>query len=178
MDQFERKRKVRVDPAIIEDIFTISNGHAGLTNLCGRVLDNNLLTPTMIVELDQWQQFKAHSLVPLVLSYPTVQTKMEYIMQAPDEQKMLLLQYVRCFPHVKIFDQLDPATTSLISQGFLQPNQREIGGQLVIVSCVLKSQLLRNCILSMLGDLIKSGVPDQPFPSDGSTSPDGYQPIQ
>eukprot|EP01132_Coremiostelium_polycephalum_P005881 gene5881-7321_t len=53
--QFATERNVYIDPEVIEDIYDRTCVHAGLINLCGRIIDSKLINPDRkVVTYEHW----------------------------------------------------------------------------------------------------------------------------
>ncbi|CAG8734422.1 46043_t:CDS:2, partial [Gigaspora margarita] len=72
--EFEDEYNLTIDQEVIEDIYTQTNGHAGLVCLCGRAIYRKLLSELgveMRLNYDMWQHFTAFLLGNEILKYPT-----------------------------------------------------------------------------------------------------------
>ncbi|CAI2195461.1 5561_t:CDS:2, partial [Funneliformis geosporum] len=74
-NQFAEDLKISIDKEIIEDIYTLTNGHAGLVCLCGRAIENNLIKSIEESNLKYniWKRFSVTSLVWEAIAYSTFQ---------------------------------------------------------------------------------------------------------
>ncbi|CAG8678044.1 3304_t:CDS:10, partial [Gigaspora margarita] len=72
--EFEDEYNLTIDQEVIEDIYTQTNGHAGLVCLCGRAIYRKLLSKLgveMHLNYNIWQHFTAFLLENEILEYPT-----------------------------------------------------------------------------------------------------------
>ncbi|CAG8459020.1 4837_t:CDS:2 [Cetraspora pellucida] len=69
--EFADEHNLTIDQEVIEDIYTQTNGHAGLVCLCGRAIFRKLLSKGSHLSYDIWQHFTTLSLGNEILEYPT-----------------------------------------------------------------------------------------------------------
>ncbi|GES98461.1 P-loop containing nucleoside triphosphate hydrolase protein [Rhizophagus clarus] len=72
--EFGNENKIKIEDEIIADIYTQTNGHAGLVCLCGRTIEDNLFSSIngdRILKYDVWERFKLNSLMDEIALYQT-----------------------------------------------------------------------------------------------------------
>ncbi|KYR00628.1 hypothetical protein DLAC_02654 [Tieghemostelium lacteum] len=147
-----------VDPKIVENIFDLTNGHAGLVNLCGRAVDEGM--NHFDKNFSDWSELVSSSLIQQVLGYSTVTRIMSDLEIDSPQYKERLLEHIRSFPKPLIVDtKLGDADRYWISIGILN-YQLKAGSELVIISqCAIKSQLLYYCLLANIRTICNRKVP-------------------
>ncbi|CAG8517732.1 10350_t:CDS:2 [Paraglomus occultum] len=106
---FAQDYEFTIDPAIIEDIYTRTNGHAGLVCLCGKAIYVHLLR-----KLDErrrldsltWLNFTINSLQKSVLDYATFRKMVHTLTKDKARQAMQLVRsaFIGYFDLVHIVD--------------------------------------------------------------------------
>ncbi|CAG8513272.1 10522_t:CDS:2 [Paraglomus brasilianum] len=98
-----------IDPAIIEDIYTRTNGHAGLVCLCGKAIYIDLirkLDERRQLDFLTWLNFAIISLQKLVLDYATFRKMVHTLTKDKARQAMQLVRsaFIGFFDLVHIVD--------------------------------------------------------------------------
>ncbi|CAG8579474.1 12231_t:CDS:2, partial [Cetraspora pellucida] len=95
--EFEDKYNLTIDQEVIEDIYTQTNGHAGLVCLCGRAIYRKLLSELgveMRLNYDIWQHFTAFLLGNEILEYPTF-IRMKDVLLKDDTDTRRAINFIR-----------------------------------------------------------------------------------
>ncbi|KAM9979703.1 hypothetical protein ACTFIZ_005963 [Dictyostelium cf. discoideum] len=147
--QYETKKVVKVDPLVVDDIFELTNGHPGLTCLCGRLMDEDIKTNNSgKILYEQWLecQFKLEIKSSL---YLTVEKMIDFLINSSYEIKKLAYSFVSTFPNPIYHHGMTRELRKLISIGFVQLLIEPI----IIQSgtkCILSSRLIQICFFNRL----------------------------
>eukprot|EP01132_Coremiostelium_polycephalum_P003566 gene3566-4443_t len=164
---FQDIKGVTVDKKIEINILKLTDGHAGLVNLCGRAIDECILSDPKKATFRDWTKL-ATGLITRLSLYPTTTRMMRNLRISCKECKQLLLQYVKSYPNpISVnndLNSLSEDTEYLISEGFLKPILAPGSTSSTFNSLRLKSPLIKYCILSMINELDRRNPPLKPFP--------------
>ncbi|KYQ88956.1 hypothetical protein DLAC_10545 [Tieghemostelium lacteum] len=160
---YQRIKSCTVDSKVVDCIFTLTNGHPGLVNVCGRVIDKDINSIT--ISIDKWNKFASSKLLHGLSFYPTVDRMMSSINTQTDLCKETLIHYVKIFPQFLDIDgELNKETQYLISMGFLRYKSEPVAGSFKVVSCSLQSLLIKYCILDQIYTIHHRQRPSDVFP--------------
>eukprot|EP01132_Coremiostelium_polycephalum_P000935 gene935-1183_t len=166
---FQDIKGVTVDKKIELNILKLTDGHAGLVNLCGRAIDESILSDRKNATFQDWTKL-ATGLITRLSLYPTTTRMMRNLRISSKECKQLLLQYVKSYPNpISVnndLNNLSEDTEYLISEGFLKPILTPGSTSSTFDSLRLKSPLIKYCILSMINELDRRNPPLKPFPEE------------
>eukprot|EP01132_Coremiostelium_polycephalum_P001352 gene1352-1707_t len=166
---FQDIKGVTVDKKIQINIFEITDGHAGLVNLCGRAIDESILSNHKEATFQDWTKL-ATGLITRLSLYPTTTRMMRNLRISSKECKKFLLKYVKSYPNPipvnNDLNNLSEDTEYLISEGFLKPILAPGSTSSTFDSLRLKSPLIKYCILSMINELDRRNPPLKAFPED------------
>ncbi|KYQ90047.1 hypothetical protein DLAC_08632 [Tieghemostelium lacteum] len=155
---YQDTNKCTVDPQIVESIFYLTNGHAGLVNLCGRAIDEVIKSNNKY--FSDWSEVVTSSLIPRALWYSTVAWMMSHLEIASLQYKERLLTYIRSFPEPLITGiTVDDADIYWISIGILNYKLKMDTESVNISQCVIQSQLLYFCILANIRKISNRNIP-------------------
>ncbi|RUO95572.1 hypothetical protein BC936DRAFT_143721, partial [Jimgerdemannia flammicorona] len=94
--QFCSARRIDLDPRIIEDIYSRTNGcvkHAGLVCLCGRAIDEDLKGYSgASISFESWQSFAVTKLQEKVMNHRTFERLVKNLESKEMEEAVTLLQ--------------------------------------------------------------------------------------
>ncbi|GAM25208.1 hypothetical protein SAMD00019534_083830 [Acytostelium subglobosum LB1] len=161
---FTNCRGVTVEESIVENIFEITNGHAGLVNMCGRALDEVLLRDGDSVTLAQWQRFCIYGLPQRMHSYKTVDRMAKSLLvddETHGKHREALRRFIISYPETRLAE--GESTNFLLSEGFLVPVYKEDPNN--FEQCALQSSLLRSYCLKILHG---HSHPKERFPLTGN----------
>ncbi|GES85879.1 P-loop containing nucleoside triphosphate hydrolase protein [Rhizophagus clarus] len=74
--EFGKDNIITIEMGVIQDIHTRTNGHAGLVCLCGRAIENHLISlldNNRIISIDLWERFSVNELIE---EMPTMKKKL------------------------------------------------------------------------------------------------------
>ncbi|KYR00542.1 hypothetical protein DLAC_02555 [Tieghemostelium lacteum] len=174
---FQRIKSVTVDSQVVDSIFTLTNGHPGLVNVCGRIIDKDICgriidkdTKLTLISMDDWNKFASSKLLYGLFGYSTVSRMMSSIETQTDLCKQTLIHYVKIFPQFLVLNgyELTKETKYLISMGFLRYTSEPVSGSFKVASCSLKSLLIKYCILNKLHTIHRRQPPPEAFPINNS----------
>ncbi|KYQ90626.1 hypothetical protein DLAC_09255 [Tieghemostelium lacteum] len=155
---YQDTNKCTVDPKIVENIFDLTNGHAGLVNLCGRAVDQGMQCINKY--FSDWSEYVTSSLVQKVLRYSTVTRMMSDMEIAPPQYKERLLNYIRSFPEpLNATTEIEGSDIYWISIGIVNYKLKPDKESIIISQIGIKSQLLYFCILANINKISNRNVP-------------------
>lgn len=158
--EFGNDYKITIDPLVIDDIFQLTAGHAGLVNVCGTEiqhilpLENEKLTPTC------WQTF-IPSLMANVTGYSTFRNMIDLLLQRNEAVDCLRTHFLGHFDDfVSCPANKKPQADFLTTLGILTPN--ETGSKFRVISPLIDS-LIRPRVISAIYPLIPSTLPPREY---------------
>ncbi|CAB4436612.1 unnamed protein product [Rhizophagus irregularis] len=92
---YEEENKMKIEDEVIEDIYTQTNGHAGLVCLCGRAIEDNLISKIKgdrILNHGVWVRFKLISLMDEIAQYQTFKRMINSLL---DDSAMTAVRFFR-----------------------------------------------------------------------------------
>ncbi|CAB5373336.1 unnamed protein product [Rhizophagus irregularis] len=92
---YEEENKMKIEDEVIEDIYTQTNGHAGLVCLCGRAIEDNLISKIKgdrILSHGVWVRFKLISLMDEIAQYQTFKRMINSLL---DSSAMTAVRFFR-----------------------------------------------------------------------------------
>lgn len=94
--EYSENMEVLLDPRIVDDIYSQTNGHAALTCFCGKQLDEVLLRGKSSVTFEEWIAFYVEHLIPnLRSSWITMARLVDAILERPEICAALLQHFLR-----------------------------------------------------------------------------------
>ncbi|KYR01860.1 hypothetical protein DLAC_01878 [Tieghemostelium lacteum] len=160
---YQHIKHCTIDSNVVDDIFSLTNGHPGLVNVCGRIIDTNINLNTICI--DDWNKYVSSKLIFGLLGYATVDRMMSSIETQNDLCKETLIHYVKIFPEfIDLYGLLNNETKYLISMGFLKYQSESVAGTFKVMKCSLKSRLIKYCILTKINTIHRRQPPPDAFP--------------
>ncbi|KAF8639261.1 hypothetical protein AX16_010333 [Volvariella volvacea WC 439] len=146
---FENDRQITIDPMVIDDIFQLTDGHAGLVNVCGAAIQNDLLPlKDRTLNLARWQNF-IPSLLGNVLEYSTFERMVKSLKRQKDAVDCLRSRFLGHFNEfVSVLPGGQPLAEFLAALGVLSPKQRD-RSQFKMTSPIVDS-LIRQRIIPII----------------------------
>ncbi|RUS14169.1 hypothetical protein BC937DRAFT_94240, partial [Endogone sp. FLAS-F59071] len=152
--EFASDRDITIDPEVVDDIFLLTNGHAGLVNVCGEAIDTELLPlEDGNLHLDCWQHFSITLLRRKTMAYGTFQRMVNSLTEDSPKRREAI-NFLRSF-FLGNFDEYVPVSANekhlaeyLAAQGVLHPDQ--IDATSFKISSPLIDSLIRQCVIPHL----------------------------
>jgi len=91
-DQFTQTTTIEVDPAVIKDIHTLTRGHPGLVQYCGRQLELFLPSGQKTISLSFWEQFSGNLITLIAEGYHNATRLATRVMRLNVQERELLEQ--------------------------------------------------------------------------------------
>ncbi|KAF2072421.1 hypothetical protein CYY_006256 [Polysphondylium violaceum] len=96
---FETKQKVLIDKKVKEEIFEKTDGHAGLVNYCGRILNDYKPYGETYISYEKWHKFYRIKSELEILNYQTTKRMVEFIEGCNELTQQTLIKYAQMFPN-------------------------------------------------------------------------------
>ncbi|CAG8497069.1 286_t:CDS:2, partial [Paraglomus brasilianum] len=119
-----------VDSSVVDDIFVLTEGHAGLVAICGRLIYDTLIEPgSKNVTLENWKQITLRTLDDEVLKYGTFRRMVDVLKDSRFKNALDFLRshFLGAFDYyVQLVDPEHLRMAGfLAAQGVLQPSPTE-----------------------------------------------------
>ena len=176
MSGLAQARGGEIEEGVAQDIWARTEGHPGLTCLCGKAIDEYLLVKGEPVSLQRWQRFVVNELPECAFTWPTMR-KMVDTLKDPDTQAspvhvevakkardLLLYGLLPAPGPVHVAESDIPLAEYLVSEGAAA---KERDGRFRI-----RSDFVRTLVLSRVVRAMQRRVPATPFPFSTGAIPD------
>ncbi|POG59774.1 hypothetical protein GLOIN_2v1818019 [Rhizophagus irregularis DAOM 181602=DAOM 197198] len=162
--EYEDENKMKIEDEIIEDIYTQTNGHAGLVCLCGRAIEDNLISKIKgdrILSHGVWVRFKLISLMDEIAQYQTFKRIINSLL---DSSAMTAVRFFRDYflledveHEVKIVDT--DSADFLAAEGVLIPVTERAERAFRLSSPMVRNIVLQRVILKVFPFCPQKDIP-------------------
>jgi len=161
--EFEIERNIIIEADVIKNIFLLTNGHAGLVNVCGKAIDDGIVpllgsdsdsdldsdSESRILRMDHWRHFSLMSLRKSIMAYGTFDRMVDSLTEDIPRKREAIDYLQSCF--LGKFDKFVPVPFAmqhlaayLAAQGVLYPD--ETAGSFRMTSPIVDS-LIRQIVI-------------------------------
>ncbi|GBB94255.1 hypothetical protein RclHR1_02320010 [Rhizophagus clarus] len=147
--EFGKDNIITIEMGVIQDIHTRTNGHAGLVCLCGRAIENHLISlldNNRIISIDLWERFSVNELIEEVIEYQTFRSLVQSLQSS--KAKTALKFFREYFlPDADYEEKIVIDITSaefLTAEGVLVPGRR--AGSFKLSSSLVRWLILQRVI--------------------------------